>query len=387
MRGWRTFWGEGRLDRSVRRVLPNSFLGRSLLIVLIPLLVTQGIALELFYGNYLHVMSRRMSESVVSEISLSLDFLERYQTRADRAWLTKQVRSRTQLAVEWHQNAKLTKLGSTHVVGPMDEDLVRTLQAFISYPFFVDWLTDEHHVFIMIQLPDGVLKVDAPRKRLDVGQIWLFMLWALGSSLLLFSVAALFMQNQVRAVRRLAKAAEQFGLGRDVGPIRPEGAREVRKAAVAFNRMQERISRFVIQRTAVLAGVSHDLRTPLTRLRLSFAMFPQSGMVDAGLLRDDVHDMIGDVAEMERLIESYLSFARGEGAEAPENLDVAMLLEDVAAAIVRAGGRVMGVVCGLVWSLRRGRMRCVACWAIFWKMAGVLMRPCGFQRVTKGTAS
>ncbi|MCH4091816.1 ATP-binding protein [Acetobacter sp.] len=359
MRGWRTFWGDGRLDRSVRRVLPNSFLGRSLLIVLIPLLVTQGIALELFYGNYLHVMSRRMSESVVSEISLSLDFLERYQTRADRAWLTRQVRSRTQLVVEWHQNAKLTKFGSTHVVGPMDEDLVRTLQAFISYPFFVDWLTDEHHVFIMIQLPDGVLKIDAPRKRLDVGQIWLFVFWALGSSLLLFVVAALFMQNQVRAVRRLARAAEQFGLGRDVGPIRPEGAREVRKAAVAFNRMQERISRFVMQRTAVLAGVSHDLRTPLTRLRLSLAMFPQSGVVDAGHLRDDVHDMIGDVAEMERLIESYLSFARGEGAEAPEKLDVAVLLEDVASAIARAGGRVGAVICepGLAIEARPDAMR------------------------------
>ncbi|MCE0744838.1 ATP-binding protein [Acetobacter sicerae] len=359
MRGWRTFWGDGRLDRSVRRVLPNSFLGRSLLIVLIPLLVTQGIALELFYGNYLHVMSRRMSESVVSEISLSLDFLERYQTRADRAWVTKQVRARTQLSVEWHQNAKLTKFGSTHVVGPMDEDLVRTLQAFISYPFFVDWLTDERHVFILIQLPDGVMKIDAPRKRLDVGQIWLFVFWALGSSLLLFAVAALFMQNQVRAVRRLARAAEQFGLGRDVGPIRPEGAREVRKAAVAFNRMQERISRFVMQRTAVLAGVSHDLRTPLTRLRLSLAMFPQSGVVDAGLLRDDVHDMIGDVAEMERLIESYLSFARGEGAEAPEKLDVAVLLDDVAAAIVRAGGRVRAVTCepGLVIEARPDAMR------------------------------
>lgn len=357
--GWRTFLDDGRLDRSVRRVLPNSFLGRSLLIVLIPLLVTQGIALELFYGNYLHVMSRRMSESVVSEISLSLDFLERYRTQADRDWVTRQVRSRTQLAVEWHQNAKLTKFGSTHVVGPMDEDLVRTLQAFISYPFFVDWLTDERHVFILIQLPDGVMKIDAPRKRLDVGQIWLFVFWALGSSLLLFAVAALFMQNQVRAVRRLARAAEQFGLGRDVGPIRPEGAREVRKAAVAFNRMQERISRFVMQRTAVLAGVSHDLRTPLTRLRLSLAMFPQSGVVDAGLLRDDVHDMIGDVAEMERLIESYLSFARGEGAEAPEKLDVAVLLEDVAAAIVRAGGRVNAVTCepGLVIEARPDAMR------------------------------
>ncbi|NHN89744.1 ATP-binding protein [Acetobacter conturbans] len=359
MRGWRTFWSDGQLDRSVRRVLPNSFLGRSLLIVLIPILVTQGIALELFYGNYLHVMSRRMSESIVSEIGLSLDLLERYHSHDDRAWLTRQVRTRTQLAMEWHQNARLTKFGSTHVLGPMDEDLVHALATSISYPFFADWLTDERHVFILIQLPDGVLKVDAPRKRLDVGQLWLFVIWALGGSLLLFAIAALFMRNQVRAVRRLAKAAEQFGLGRDIGAIRPEGAREVRKAAVAFNRMQERISRFVMQRTAVLAGVSHDLRTPLTRLRLSLAMFPQTGVIDAGLLRDDVTDMVGDVSEMERMIEGYLSFARGEGAEQPQALDVATVLEDVAAAAVRSGGRVREVVCdpGLVLEARPDAMR------------------------------
>ncbi|MFT8719067.1 ATP-binding protein [Acetobacter sp.] len=359
MRGWRTFWSDDRIDRSVRRVLPTSFLGRSLLIVLVPILVTQGIALELFYGNYLHVMSRRMSESIVAEIGLSLDLLERYHARGDRDWLARQVRSRTQLALEWHQSAHLTKQGSTHVLGPMDEDLVHALETTISYPFFVDWLTDEHHVFIMIQLPDGVLKVDAPRKRLDVGQLWLFVLWALGGSLLLFAIAALFMRNQVRAVRRLAKAAEQFGLGRDIGPIRLEGAREVRKAAVAFNRMQERISRFVIQRTAVLAGVSHDLRTPLTRLRLSLAMLPHSGTIETSVLQEDVNDMIGDVAEMERLIESYLSFARGEGAEEPQEIDVAALLDDVAAAALRSGIRRCDVSCdpGLTLEARPDALR------------------------------
>ncbi|NHO34174.1 ATP-binding protein [Acetobacter fallax] len=359
MKRWRRFWSDERLDRSVRRVLPRSFLVRSLLIVLIPMLITQGIALELFYGNYLRVMSRRLSEGIASEISFSLDLLERYHGRGDRAWLIRQARTRTQLVMEWHPGDHLETLGSTHVVGPMDEDLVHELQTAIAYPFFIDWLRDPHTVFISIQLPDGVLSVDTPRKRLDVGQLWLFVLWALGSSLLLFAIAAIFMRNQVRAIRRLANAAEQFGLGRDIGPIRPEGAREVRQAAIAFNRMQDRIFRFVSQRTAVLAGVSHDLRTPLTRLRLSLAMLPQNGVVDAGLLREDFTDMITDVGEMERMIEGYLSFARGEGAELPVLLDVASLLEDVAASATRAGTTIRSVRCapGLSFEARPDAMR------------------------------
>ncbi|WP_368041013.1 ATP-binding protein [Acetobacter estunensis] len=343
MRGFRTFWSDEQFERSVRRVLPRSFLARALLIVLIPMLVTEGIALELFYGTYLRVMSRRMSDSVVADIALSLDLMERYRGGGDRAWLARQMLARTQLDMQWRQGSRLLRTGSTHVIGPMDEDLVHALQAAIARPFFVDWLTDEHRVYIRIQLPDGVLSVDTPRKRLDVGQLWLFVLWAIGSSLLLFAIAALFMRNQVRAIRRLGKAAEQFGLGRDVEPIRPEGAREVRRAAVAFNRMRDRISRFVMQRTAVLAGVSHDLRTPLTRLRLSLAMLPQSGVVDAATLREDVVDMVADVAEMERMIEGYLSFARGEGAETPVELDIGALLDDVAMAARRGGARIRGV--------------------------------------------
>lgn len=337
--------GQKALDRSMRRVLPRSLFVRTLLTVLIPMLVTQGIALELFYGNYLRVMSRRMSESIASEISLSLDLLERYHGREDRVWLIRQARIRTQLAMVWHQGQHLPRLGSTHVLGPMDEDLVHELQLTIAYPFFVDWLKDPHTVFISIQLPDGVLSVDTPRKRLDVGQLWLFVLWAMGSTVLLFAIAALVISNQVRAIRRLALAAEQFGLGRDTGPISPEGAREVRKAAVAFNRMQDRISRFVAQRTAVLAGVSHDLRTPLTRLRLSLAMLPQNGTVRASELQEDVTDMIADVAEMERMIEGYLSFARGEGVEAPVVLDLAVLLEDVTLSAIRAGAVVQAIDC------------------------------------------
>lgn len=327
----------------MRRVLPRSLLGRSLLIVFIPLLVTQAISLELFYGNFLKVVSRRLSDSVSSEIVLSLNALERLHKQSDKEWFVEQARDHLQLVETWHAGAKLRRVGFNHVLGPMDEDLAHALENAIDHPFFVNWRSDPHTVKISIQLSDGVLEVEAPRKRLDMGQIWLFVAWALGSSLLLFIIASLFMRNQVRAIRRLAHAAEQFGLGRDIGPIKPEGAQEVRKASVAFNRMQDRIFRFVSQRTGVLAGVSHDLRTPLTRIRLSLAMMPRAGVVKAEDLRGDVDDMIGDVVEMEHMIDSYLAFARGEGAETPLLVEFAPFMEDVVTAARRTGARVSAV--------------------------------------------
>ena len=158
--------------------------------------------------------------------------------------------------------------------------------------------------------------MQAPRKRLYTGTIYLFVLWLVGTAVLLFCIAALFMRNQVRAIRRLAAAAEAFGMGRDIGPIRPEGATEVRRAATAFNRMQERVRRFLVQRTEMLAGVSHDLRTPLTRLRLALEMMPPREE-----LRQDVAEMTADVEEMERMIGGYLAFARGEGTEQAEPVE------------------------------------------------------------------
>ncbi|MCI1437547.1 MAG: ATP-binding protein [Acetobacter indonesiensis] len=331
------------MEKSVRRVLPRSLLGRSLLIVFIPLLVTQAISLELFYGNFLKVVSRRLSDGVSSEIVLSLNALERLHKQSDKEWFVAQARDHLQLIETWRPGAKLRRFGFNHVLGPMDEDLAHALESAIDYPFFVNWKQDPHTVKISIQLSDGVLEVEAPRKRLDMGQIWLFVAWALGSSLLLFTIASLFMRNQVRAIRRLAKGAEQFGLGRDIGPIKPEGAQEVRKAAIAFNRMQDRIFRFVSQRTGVLAGVSHDLRTPLTRIRLSLAMMPRVGTVKAEDIREDVDDMINDVAEMEHMIDSYLSFARGEGAETPTVVELAPFVEDVVSAAKRTGARIQAV--------------------------------------------
>ena len=223
----------------------------------------------------------------------------------------------------------------TNKLGPMDDDLASALGAKVARPFVMDWDADTRAVLVQVQLDADVLQIEVPRKRLYASTVYIFVLWVLGTALVLFGVAYLFLRNQVRAIKRLAAAAEAFGMGRDRGPIRPEGATEVRQAAAAFNRMQARIVRFLSQRTEMLAGVSHDLRTPLTRLRLALAVLPAHPDQ-----REDLADMTADVAEMERMISGYLSFARGEGAEQAQMIDLSALLEDVAGGARRAGATV-----------------------------------------------
>ena len=332
-----------KIDRSLRRFLPRSLWGRSMLIVLVPLLVTQTIVLALFYGTYLHLVSRRLSSGVTGEIMLVAASISMPLSDDLRAQRLRDEGNITRLKLSYLTAQHLTREGTNHIFGPIDDVFAHTLRQRLGRPFFVEWFPRQHVVNVMIQMPDGILGVLVPSKRLSIGPIWVFVVWVLSTSVLLFVIAGIFMRNQVRAVRRLAQAAELFGLGRDAGAIRPQGAREVRQAAVAFNRMRARVNRFVAQRTSILAGVSHDLRTPLARLRLSLAMLPTKGTVQAADIQADVVDMVQDLADMERLIESYLSFARGEGAEKPVLTDIRSVLDDVAIAAERSGGRVLSV--------------------------------------------
>jgi two-component system osmolarity sensor histidine kinase EnvZ len=317
---------------SLKRLMPRSLLGRTLLIMLVPLVLVQAIALELFYGNHLEVVSRRLSSAIAGEIAYTVELLRQYHRPADREWVLQTAREQFTLGIRLEPDAKLEVHKRVNILGPMDDDLAAALTEKFNVPFTMDWTSDPHSVLIRLQLPDGVLDVEAPRKRLAIGTLFLFFGWLVGSALLLFAIAALFMRNQVRAIRRLARSAEAFGTGRDVPQIRPEGASEVRQAAAAFNRMQERIRRFLAQRTEMLAGVSHDLRTPLTRLRLVLAMLPRTDE-----LRRDVAEMTADVEEMERMIGGYLAFARGEGTEQAEPVNLSAILDDVAAGARRAG--------------------------------------------------
>lgn len=322
-------------ERAIRRALPRSLLGRSLLIILIPLILLQAVALQIYYGSHLDLVYRRLSGGLAGELAFTLQLLERANDPAEELWIMQTARHEFDLQMHLEPGAKLVPHKWHNVFGPMDDDLYAALQEKLDQPFTMDWSYDRQSVMVSVQLRDGVLEVLAPRKRVDLGTIWLFLVWLVGTAALLFAIAALFMRNQVRGIRRLADAVEAFGMGRDPGPIHPEGATEVRRAGAAFNRMQERVRRFLIQRTEMLAGVSHDLRTPLTRMRLALAMFPQPEEVAS-----DIRELAADVEEMERMIEGYLAFARGEGAEQAEPVNLATMLEQIADAARRAGTEV-----------------------------------------------
>jgi two-component system osmolarity sensor histidine kinase EnvZ len=318
----------------IKRLMPRALLGRTLLIMLVPLVLVEAIALQLFYGNHLDIVSRRLSSAIAGEIAYTVQLLHQFQSPADREWVLQTARDQFTMEIRLEPGAELQNRKRVNLPGPMDDDLAAALTERFQAPFTMDWTSDPRSVLIRLQLPEGVLDVQAPRKRLAVGTLYLFVGWLVGSALFLFVIAALFMRNQVRAIHRLARSVEAFGMGRDVPPIRPEGATEVRQAAAAFNRMQDRIRRFLAQRTEMLAGVSHDLRTPLTRLRLALAMLPHTEE-----LRQDVIEMTADVKEMERMIGGYLAFARGEGTEQAEPVNLAAILDDVAVGARRAGAK------------------------------------------------
>jgi two-component system osmolarity sensor histidine kinase EnvZ len=341
------------ITQPVKRLLPKTLLGRSLLIILVPLIVVQGVALLIFYGSHLDLVSRRLSAGVAGEIATTIETLRRLPGPADTDTTLRSAWDKYELGMKIQPGAILPN-GAPPTTGfPRIGGLAAALRERVGLPFTIDWRSDPQSVLIRVQMENAVLDVQAPRKRLYAATFYVFVLWLVGSALLLFGIAALFMRNQVRALRRLSAAAEAFGLGRDPGTIKPEGATEVRQAAVAFNRMQERVRRFLDQRTEMLAGVSHDLRTPLTRLRLALAMMP-----DDERLRQDVADMTADLDEMERMIGAYLAFARGEGIEQAQPTDLSAVLEDVAAGARRSGADVaLRVPPALILPLRPDAVR------------------------------
>jgi len=337
----------------LRRMLPRGLLGRSLLIILLPLVLLQAVALQFFYGSHLDIISRRLAGAAAGEIAFVIDQLARQVDPTQRQDILRAARETLGMDLRFGPGEVLPQSSPAGVLGPWDDDLARALRGKTSLPFTMDWTSDGRNISVQMQLADGVLHATMLRKRFYTAMLPLFVLWLVGTALILFVIAALFMRNQVRALRRLANAAETFGLGRDEGPIHPEGATEVRQAAHAFNRMRERLRRFLEQRTEMLAGVSHDLRTPLTRLRLALAMLPQHEGT-----RQDIAEMTADVEEMDRMIGGYLAFARGEGSEQVEETDLVALLEDVAAGARRAGAQVTAQLPGqLSLKLRPDAMR------------------------------
>lgn len=310
--------------------LPRSLLGRSVLIIVMPLILLQVVSTTIFFENHWKKVGRRLALGVSGEIAMIVDDLRRDADVHDRAALFRQALSTLQLNMRFEAGAVIqdtNHLGESILVG----QLTRALDETLNKPHRIDAQNQGRFVKVDVQLADGVLYVTVPKKRLFSTTTYVFVLWMVGTSLLLFGVAVVFMRNQVRPISRLAVAANDFGMGRDSPQFKPEGATEVRRAAVAFISMRNRMKRQIQQRTDMLAGVSHDLRTPLTRMKL------QLEMMGVG---DGVVELKSDVADMEHMLEEYLSFARGEGGETAADTNLTNLLDEIAAQARRKGGAI-----------------------------------------------
>ncbi len=313
----------------LRRAMPRSLLARSLLIIVIPLVLLQVVTTVIFYERHWDTVTRRLAGSVAGDVAMMIDMLRAFPDRQD--WVFAQARRRIELEATLTPGEILSNVEQPAYTGNAERTLANALRERVRRPHRIDSRSFEDRIEIQVQLREGVLRVLAPRKRLFSVTTYIFVMWMVGTSLILFGVATVFMRNQVRPIRRLAAAAERFGMGRDVEDFRPQGATEVRQAGAAFSLMRRRIKRFIGQRTEMLAGVSHDLRTPLTRMRLQLAMLDDS---------PEIAELRADVDAMERMVEGYLAFARGDAPETPVMCALDGLVAEVVDRAARDGAPV-----------------------------------------------
>lgn len=342
-----------RPGRFIKRFLPRGLFGRSLIIIVAPMVLLQGIVSYVFFERDLETTTRRMARAAAADIALLIaqedtrksPWREKYRDLA-----AKQLRYdlRFEPGVHIPPPPKRHKSSFDRALDEVIAQQIGEKRHFRTAP-----LPGKQFIAIDVEVHDGVLHAIVPRDRITVSSPDIFIVWMLGSSLILLAVAILFLRNQVRPIERLARAADAFGKGRNVPDFKPYGATEVRRAAQAFLTMRDRIERHVTQRTEMLAGVSHDLKTPLTRIRLQLALMAESAEVEA---------LTEDIAEMERMLDDYLDFARGEGGEKSQLVDLSKLVRDAANAAERArpGPLALHVPEGVLLSVKpRALRRCV----------------------------
>lgn len=323
----------GKPRALIKRFLPQTLFGRAMLILITPLILVQIVAVWVFYDRLWDAVARRLAQGVAGEIAIVVETRHAAPDLVQRHDFMRIAGNATSLSFDFLAGRKLSPAEhpARYRLSLIDEQLAQALREDVHRPFRIRHLHGRHALLVEVQLDDGLLDVLVPIDRLWSSTTYIFLLWMMGTALLTLGVASLFMRNQIRSLRRLAVAAERFGKGRDVTNFRLEGATEIRQVGAAFLLMRERIQRQISQRTEMLAGVSHDLRTPLTRMKLELELL--SG-------EQEIDELKSDVAEMERMVEGYLEFARGEGSEQPQIVDLVELLTTAAANARRGGAEI-----------------------------------------------
>lgn len=306
---------------SIKRWLPSSLFGRALLILLVPVILTQGLVAYFFFERHWDSVARNMSTSLAGEVTMLVTTLKR-DLDADSIDYTKEQASNMGIRMSIVEKGR-EPFHSGYSEKPY-RTFYRDVKERLKLPVNIITVDDGNDVLISVPVNDRrIARMQTTRKRLANNTTNVFVLWMAGSALLLVTVAVLFLRNQVRPIVELARTAERFGLGQEAEDFTPRGAAEVRQAGRAFLIMRERLRRQIATRTEMLAGISHDLRTPLTRMQLQIAMAP---LHDAQ--KKTFED---DISDMKHMIQEYLDFARGDGAEQPEKAEILALVREVVA--------------------------------------------------------
>jgi two-component system, OmpR family, osmolarity sensor histidine kinase EnvZ len=324
----RFFAGYGRMERFFKGVLPKGLWARALFIIIAPMVILQSLIAFLFMERHYNTVTRRLSAAVVQDIAAVIDMRKGFAQDPDHAELRRIAQTRLDLGVDFLPVTELPPIGPKPFFAPLDQVLSEEVRKKIGRPFWIDTVGKSSLIEIRIQLDDSVMRVFAHRNAAYLSNSNIFLSWMVGTSVVLIIIAIGFLRNQIRPILRLTEAVESFGKGRDAPNLRARGAREVRRAAVAFLEMKARVERTIEQRTTMLAGVSHDLRTVLTRFKLELAMFDEGPETEA---------MKKDVDEMSRMLEAYLAFARGDAGERSEPIDMADFLGELKSDAERHG--------------------------------------------------
>lgn len=303
----------------LKRILPTGLYWRSLMIIVLPMVILQAFVTYVFMERHWQMVTEALSQSAVADIAMLLSEYEKNPTLETAARISAQASQYLSMSVAFLPGEALPDTESTSE-SLLNRSLTDEIHLRIARPFWLDTDHYDEYVDIRIAYDGGIMRALPLRSHVYASNSHIFIVWMVAASVVLIIVALLFLRNQIRPIERLAEAAEDFGMGRDLENFKPQGASEVRRAALAFMEMRERIRAQIEQRTAMLAGVSHDLRTPLTRFKLQLAMLKDG---------PEIEELRADVREMERMLEDYLEFVRGDPSEISVMTDLGELLGEI----------------------------------------------------------